>query len=308
MSSIYPNIFKKLQNSVSFNAYFILHAHILNPLWYSRQRRGNIRKQVFEKALFKFCKAYRPYVLKLNPAPQKVSEEPERLFTIWLQGEEKAPALVKACFRSMRKHSDLPLIILDEKSIFDWISLPDYIIKKWKAGNISSAHFTDICRVELLYEHGGVWADSTDFFTMPVPDYIMNEDFFVFHAGNIFSYSFIQNCFIRAKKGNPLLKVWRDLIFKYWESENKIHTYFAHQMLFRFAIENNPIARQLYLKMPKIDQDPTHSLWFGHKNHPYSPETYDKWSKESFFTKTSYKEIEAINPLSGTVAEKIIKG
>lgn len=64
------------------------------------------------------------------------------------------------------------------------------------------AHYVDICRVELLYEYGGYWLDSTCFVTAPIPEWICRQDFFVYMAGHEtpYSYSFIQNCFIRARK------------------------------------------------------------------------------------------------------------
>lgn len=131
------------------------------------------------------------------------AQKEEKIFSIWLQGKEKAPEIVKACWASIKANCSNELVILDEETLGEWISIPERIIKKWKDGKIRHAHFTDICRVELLYKYGGIWFDSTCFVNSGIPDWVIQQDFFVYLSGDSFIpgyYSFIQNCFIRAQK------------------------------------------------------------------------------------------------------------
>lgn len=270
----------------------IIFGHILNAPWHSREQRRKRRYEVTTKGVLGYLQGFVPKSGFTPSLPRpRMEEEPERVFTIWLQGEESAPALVKSCFRSMRRELGREVLVLDEKTIFDWISLPDFIIEKWRAGKISPAHFTDICRVELLYEHGGLWFDSTDFVTANVPDNIMDADFFMFLVGDSvhFSYSFVQNCFIRSKKGAPLLEIWREAMFRYWRYENKVMDYFVHQLLFRACVTNNEEGATLFAEMPHIEQAPTHRLWFDHMNEPYERSRYQQITGDTFFQKTSYK-------------------
>lgn len=216
---------------------------------------------------------------------------------------------MKACYRSMRRELKQELVILDEKTVFDLITLPNYIVEKWKAGLIRHAHFTDICRVELLYKYGGVWIDSTDFITSPIPKEIMDADFFMFLAGKKVAawFSFVQNCFIRARKGDPLLGYWREAIFTYWKNEDRTVNYFIHQLIFRFIIEHNNQAQSLFGEMPQIDQDPTHILWFDHKDDPFDREKFLKLTEPTFFQKTTYRDESAVHPHPGTIADHIIQ-
>ena len=39
--------------------------------------------------------------------------------------------------------------------------MPDYIIRKQQSGEIDLTHFSDILRMMLLAQHGGIWMDST---------------------------------------------------------------------------------------------------------------------------------------------------
>lgn len=297
--------------SLRMQADIILKGHILNPLWASHDVRRKTRRDAIVNAKMRYLKQYdqvarsiRPSELHLTPA------EPEHVFTLWLQGEHKAPPIVQACFQSMRKNISMPLLVLDENTIFDWIKLPDHIMEKWRNGLITRTHFSDICRVELLYEHGGIWADATDFFTGQIPQTIMDQDLFMFMAGSNIklggTHAFIQSCFMRARKGDPLLGMWREFLFHYWEKEDKLLDYFTLHFLFRFLVENNEDAARLFARMPKINQDPTHVLFCEYKDTPYSPEFYKEIVDKTFFQKTTYKDRSARNPLPGSIAEFIV--
>lgn len=290
------------------NTVYIFKAHILNPIWNDRDSRRKIRYDATYNFVMGYLQRYAEEVRKFDAGKNHVAEEQERAFTIWFQGEENAPALVKACFRSMRHHLKQELVILDEKSLFEWISLPDYIIDKWKKGAITHAAFSDICRVELLYQHGGVWLDATDFVTAPLPEFIMNEDFFVFMAGNKVrgNYAKIQSCFMRGRKSNPILSIWRKAIYLYWKNEKSKINYFWMHFLLRLVVENNEVAKREFAKMPKIDQDPTHELWGSHAGDVYDKDEFDRICGGSFFQKTNFKDKRLHNVTPGSVAQYII--
>ncbi len=298
--------------SLLMQAKIIIKGHLLNPLWHSHYARRKKRRDAIVEAKMGYLRQYDSYVKGISPVfPAEDKQKlQEYAFTLWLQGEQQAPPIVKACIQSMRAHIELPLKVLDENTIFDWISLPDHIMEKWRKGLITRTHFSDICRIELLYEHGGIWADATDFFTAPVTPLIMQEDFFIFMAGSNIkrggTHAFVQSCFIRAAKGHPLLGMWREFLFHYWEKENNLIDYFTLHFLFRYLVENNDEAARLFSKMPKIDQDPTHVLFCVYRDAPYSPEFYEKLTKPAFFQKTTYKDKSAKNPIPGTMAEFII--
>ncbi len=256
-----------------------------------------------------YLRRYAPAVERIVPESTDSRKEPERAFTIWLQGENKAPELVKACFRSMRRNLTQELVVLDETTLYDWITLPEHIVAKWKEGKIPHAHFSDICRIELLYKHGGLWFDATDYVTAPVPQYIMDQDLFLFMAGNKIrgSYSFIQNCFMRARKGNPVFGVWREAINIYWKEENSKINYFVHHLLLKLSVDVNATARLNFDKMPRVEQDPTHALWGEHCNDDYNETTFAELTSGAFFQKTNYKDSRLRNLKPGSIAEYILK-
>ena len=270
---------------MNYKTEIIIKGHILNPLWKPRMERRRKRGEVTRRAVCRALKPYIGFIGTLTPEMQEqdidvqgidtetagaattMRQNGEKIFSIWLQGEENAPEIVKACWRSVRKNCTQPLTVLDEKSLGEWIELPEHILRKRREGKIKPAHFTDICRLALLVKHGGLWLDATDYVPAPFPEKLWKENFFVYTSGeNIMgSYAGIQNCFIRARKGNFLAKAWLELIYEYWRREDKPLDYFIHQLLFMMLVEHNSYAEELYAKMPKIDNDMAHDLWFGHR-------------------------------------------
>lgn len=288
--------------------HLILKGHVLNPLWSNREKRRRRRYEATYDAAMGYLKRYASQVSRIVPQQGDTTPEPERAFTIWFQGEEAAPELVKACIRSMRRNLKQELVVLDENNLFDWITLPPHIVKKWKEGKIPHTQFSDICRIELLYEHGGLWFDATDYVTAAVPQYIIDEDFFLFMAGSRIrgSYAFIQSCFMRGRKGNPIFGVWREANSIYWREEDSKINYFVHHLLLKLSVEVNGIAAANFAMMPKVEQDPTHALWGDHCDDPYDGDTFRRLTSGAFFQKTNYKDsrLKNLNPRS--IAQHIL--
>ena len=273
-----------------------LRGHILNWFWRPRKIRHRRREEVLTQAITKYFRRYLP---KHGEIPEQEiinNDKNDKIFSIWLQGEKNAPDLVKACYRSIKKQCKQKLVVLDENSVLDYITLPDIIIQKYKEGKIHRAHFADICRVELLYEYGGYWMDSTDFMMTPMPDWIQKQDFFMFLTGTKYGspYSFTQNCFIRARKGSYLLAAWRKMILNYWMRENREFDYFMHQLLYKTLVTYDKKAKEYFQKMPHVSQDPTHVLWAEYRDKKFNQKEFDEITAGACFQKLTYRGEEYI--------------
>ena len=318
----------------STKAEIVLKGHILNWPWRSRLERRRARGAATRDAVCAYLDRYVSEFLGMpyTPAPygsrQQVPDSPgqtapgspvqqpvpgdsgkERIFSIWLQGEQSAPDIVKACWRSIRANSSRELVVLDSGSLGDWIELPPHVTDKWRRGLIKPAHFTDICRVALLYRYGGYWMDATDFLPAELPEWIDDRDFFVYMSGERLRgwYAYIQNCFIRARRGNYLLALWLNAMLVYWSHEDSAIDYFVHQLLFMKAVESDPRAAELFAAMPKIVQDPTHELWFGNASKPFDPELFSSLTAAAAFQKTEYRSSDAVSPRPGSFADAMMK-
>ncbi len=288
----------------------LLGGHLLNPLWLSREERRTRRGEVTARAVGQYLDKYAGRLSREEPEEFKGHHHRERIFSLWLQGEEAAPPLVRACLDSIRERCTPELVVLDEKSLFHWIAIPDFFIDKYRKGMIRPAHLSDICRIELLYRYGGYWMDATDYATGDIPEEIRREPFFVYRSGHTQrgSYSFIQNCFIRGTQGNFLLQGWRRALREYWKREKGAVDYFVHQLLFRKFIESNELAAGEFGKMLQLDQDPTHQLWFAHGTDPFDAARYAQWASQACFQKTEYKSRLSVNPPKGSFADALLSG
>lgn len=293
---------------------FIWKAHITNWIWRDRQKRRLTRQKYYGEMKDTFFKKYLPFVESLtakNDIPSDYKYEEEKLFSLWFQSEENAPLVVKACLESIRKIYGKQFVILNEKTMMDYVSLPDYIMEKWQRKKIKAANFSDIVRIDLLTRHGGYWFDATDYLLSPIPEIIRTADFFMYVTSPVlYTHMFVQTCFMRAKKGDPLIRMWRDLIFEYWRREDMAADYFYAHMLFKLLVTHNAEAKRLFERMPKLYQDRLQDLWYTYGHMPDDTALIDKMKNDTFFQKCSYRKLKhAVNEIKpGTLADRLING
>lgn len=193
-------------------------------------------------AMYKvYNKLYKKYSKKIRKTQfNKYSENQEEcVYICWLQGIENAPELVQSCYQSMKHHiKDKKIVVITAENYSQYVTLPDFIIEKWKKGIISNTHFSDILRLEILIEHGGIWLDSTVYLTDSLPSYITDSELFVYRAG-WFDYELVNmgSWLIRSTPNNIILNETQNLLFKYWESHNYICQYFLLHLFFKMVCE-----------------------------------------------------------------------
>lgn len=297
---------------VSHRLTYVFRGHILNWFWRKKEVRRNVRNNAYAEMVLKSLSGYIPYILTLKPEPssnEPESPDKELYFTSWLQGEDEAPEVIRKCLASQRKFFGDRLILLDSSNLYNYIDVSPAIKRKWEEGKMIPAHFSDIIRLELLYKYGGYWLDASLFFTGNIPREIENSDFCMISTSpKLLQHTLVQNYFIRARKGNPLLKMWKDLLIEFWTKEEKASDYYVTQYLFKLLVQNNKYARDLFEKMPKVSIDKSQILWREIGNLPYDDKLYNEMCKESFFQKCSYKERkELLNELrEGSMADFVL--
>lgn len=292
---------------------FIWKGHVSNWFWSDRLTRRIRRNMAWGEYKMSYLQKYAGFARNLkaeNSSMESEGEkEEEKIFLLWLQGEEGAPEIVRKCIDSIRDKYPRQFIMLTRENLFDYIRLPDYIMGKWEQGKIGAANFSDLVRIELLYNHGGYWFDATDFLTGEIPDFITESPFFLYVASDSFyPHMFVQTCFMRGKRHDPLMGMWRRLAHEYWRKEEKACDYFLVHMLLKLLVLNNSEAKFLFDRMPHLVMEPTHELWYKTGNLPYSPELYRRMCKDTFFQKCSYKKSKnAVNDIiPGSMADMVI--
>lgn len=217
----------------------------------------------------------------------------EPIWVFWWTGEETAPEIVKACIKSIRRNANgHRVIFLSKDNLHDYVTLPDFIEKKHNDGNIGHAHYSDIVRISLLAEYGGVWIDSTVFISQPIPDYLFSERFYtarsVDNEAFYFSRSRWVGYFITGAKDFPLFAFVRDMLFSYWKVTDRIIAYLLLDYLFDIA------CRYLPEVADTINALPNNNLLRGELmtriNEPFSAELFDRLEHgDTFLSKLSWR-------------------
>lgn len=153
-----------------------------------------------------------------------------KIWICWFQGMENAPEIVRRCYQSVIEHNpDKEVVVLTTENLSEYVTFPEYIMKKWKSGIITHTHMTDLLRLELLINHGGLWLDATVLCTGQAPSYFFNSDLFFFQClkpGRDGHASYISSWLIEAKTNNKILMATRDLCYEYWKKNDSMWDYF----------------------------------------------------------------------------------
>lgn len=222
--------------------------------------RHPFSKQTYKQAYLDTVRKVEPMLIKeYRPMMKEIAERvltglpiphvhPKKIWFCWLQGLENAPEVVKACYNSLTRLTAYSLIVIDEKNWHDYITLPDYIIRRREKKQIPLAHFSDLLRLELLIKYGGTWIDSTVLCT-GINDANVNHNANLLDA-DLFMFQYTQpgssewggigNWFISACSNNEVLMVLRDMLYAYWREHDCVLNYYLFHLFFGMLREVFP--------------------------------------------------------------------
>ena len=211
------------------------------------------------------------------------------IWTLWLQGEEQAPAIVRKCLSSLNR-LDREVCVLTEDNLSDYSDIPEYILEKRRRGIINNTHFSDIVRAAVLTKHGGTWIDATVY----VSDAELISQ--VLDKYPLFAYSFamrdtindymlFDSWFLHGSRGGAILEDTRDMLYAYWENEDSLMHYFLFHLMFSIACRRHP---EEYEAIPVFSLEPCHILQHEMLK-PYDELRWDHIMRMSGVHKLTYK-------------------
>lgn len=222
---------------------------------------------------------------------------PKTIWMLWLQGEDKAPFIVKHCIASWRRENpDWELIVLDQSKIHDYISL-DIPRENFEAMDLVKQ--SDLIRLLLLEQHGGVWADATVFcmkslndwiydclesgffaFHQPGPDRVISTWFLASHKNNALCAEFRKRfqSFFTNNNFRPASRLRSALVIRFSKLLNKsskttkywfhplftkvlgIYPYSIIHYIFERIIATDAALKKIWTDMPKVSADAPHNI------------------------------------------------
>lgn len=176
------------------------------------------------------------------------------IWCFWLQGESQMPDIPQLCLQSIRKFSNgHPVFLLTWSNFQEYVEIPLYIIDLYNSGKMKPAHFSDIVRMTLLYQKGGLWLDTTIFVTKPLPEYLFSAPLFSIKNGPM--ESFVSNGrwsgFCIASWVNCILpKLVTELLLSYWKKEDVLVDYFIMDYIIDMLYQSSDEIKNLIDNIP----------------------------------------------------------
>lgn len=266
--------------------------------------RNCMGKKVYDKLARKNSKMLASFSCDES---EVIYEQNKTVWFLWLQGIENAPTLVQKCYKSVCENfSEYKINLLTSENFFDFAEMPDFIIAKWKKGVISNTHFSDLLRMYLLEQKGGIWIDATVFVTGKIPCSILESDFFVFQdlkPGKDGKATFISSWFMKSVRGYPIIKFTRILLEEYWKEHNWLCDYFLLHIFMCMVLRKFP---KLWKQIPQYTNSTPHILFFT-LFEKFNEIKFNAICSQTPIHKLSYKVIDE-SKIVGSVYEKIIFG
>jgi len=241
--NFYLHTIKYLRSLRYFGAHYTC-IIILEKIFTSRKYEINIIHKKNALIMNYLLKKYKYVIDEFKEKTNKgVIQENGNIWVCWWQGEKNAPEIIKKCLALIRKNAgDHTVVFIDKNNYKEYAYIPSYIIKKFEAGVITITHFSDILRTALLYEHGGLWIDSTVFVSKQIPNCIFKTHLFSqkenekeFIAKRRWATFIIGGSIAIGYDSVPEIKLLVDKI-----PLNNPQTYGLHQLL------NNPFNQQIF--------------------------------------------------------------
>ena len=219
---------------------------------------------------------------------------------------ENAPELVKRCYQSVKENMpDRDIVVITSENMTDYVQFPDFIIEKWKKGQITHTHMTDLLRLELLIKYGGMWLDATVFCSGGnIPDYFFKSELFFYQClkpGRDGHCSYISSWLMSAKSNNKILMAVRELLYTYWKENSSMWDYFLLHDFMSIVLDYYP--NEWKKVIPKDNATP-HILLL-HLFDKYDAKIYKAIIEQSPFHKLSYKFTEEQIESEGTNYRKL---
>lgn len=301
-------IIKKIKNIISiFKEFGIGQAKYEFLLQFVFRKNNSFRKKIVIKRdnlVKKYLLNNYRYVIdnykNINEIDNTYIKNDSPVFIFWWQGISEAPEIVKICIESIKNNVDLNrLKIIDKENYSQYLDIPDYVINKLNDGVISITHFSDLLRVGLLYQHGGIWIDATVFLNGTIPNEIYKYKFYTVRH-NLYADFHIckgmwSTSFLAAAPKSQLMKYIRDFLLEYWKKEKYVITYLLFDCIISTGYDCIDFVREELENVPINNTD-----FFEIENNinkVYDVNIFDINKSNTFLYKTSYKRkiIENVN-------------
>lgn len=175
----------------------------------------------------------------------------KNIWIYWNNGFENSPLLVRKCLESWKYYNPgYTFNLIDDANVRDHLNFTPEISKIKKSTSIQS--WSDVLRINLLTQNGGIWIDATVACNKPL-DKWFND----YNQHGFFGFSDpspelkLASWFLYAEKNNELLRAWKNKVDEYWKHPINKSNYFWFHRLFNQLIDLETYG-EMWNKIPKF--------------------------------------------------------
>ena len=181
------------------------------------------------------------------------------IWTLWLQGRSVAPPVIRHCIASWeRMNPTWEVRVLDAGTVARYVDVGDVVDLDDLA--VTAASLSDIVRILLLREYGGVWVDASLLCLQPLDDWLdpcVAEGFFAFSDPG--PDRPVASWFLAAVEDDPLCAAWTDATADFWWGRARSDDYFWFHHLFASLLDTDRSFRDRWARVPKVDAEGPHT-------------------------------------------------
>jgi hypothetical protein len=175
------------------------------------------------------------------------------IYFYWDKGFVNAPDVVRMCLLSWKIHNPTWQIVeLDDTNLSNYVDIKKYVpdIDSLK---ITKTALSDIIRICLLKQYGGVWCDATVYCVRPLDGWIqphIESGFFAFEKP--IENRLVASWFMYGVPDNLIVEKWLEKTCEYWKNHSEIHTYFWFHHLFGELYQEDQMFRNMWDTVKKM--------------------------------------------------------
>lgn len=223
----------------------------------------------------------------------------KNIFLLWFQGWDNAKWLNKQVAESWKiNNPGWQVHLIDFDNLKNYVNDIDYIYDNYK--NISLQAKSDIIRLSLLKNYGGVWADATLLCMQPldhwVHDAVEPAGLWMYHGHGAGMSKEIgpASWFIVSKQNSYMINKWKKECDNYWKGIFQLYSYFWLDELFKNLFYIDKTFKELWLKVPylyceldgqchtlahhKMENNTPHIKYLFQTKPPYALKLWKSWN------------------------------
>lgn len=243
-----------------------------------------------EKLMGDYVKSY-DFCTSVPDVPEAMKN---KIWMCWWQGIENAPEIVRACISSVQRHSaDREVIIVTNDNVDKYVSFPQWMINKVDSGIVSRTHLSDLLRLSLLAQYGGIWLDATFYCCRDLDAEVYNSSVFSIKRPDYLHGSIASGYFANYSLGcddenRRIFVAVRDFCLEYWRINDYLIDYLLTDYLIVLAKRHN---RRINDSIDAIrPNNPMCDELFKILDKPFNNATWELLKKDTDLFKLTWKQ------------------